>query len=31
MQDGHIVRCGPRDEVLLALRPASRQPELSEA
>ena len=31
MQDGHIIRCGPRDEVLLALRPASRQPELSKA
>ncbi|MCX6178404.1 MAG: type I secretion system permease/ATPase [Chlorobiales bacterium] len=31
MQAGKIIRCGPRDEVLLALRPASVKPELSEA
>ncbi len=29
MQDGKIIRCGPRDEVLAALRPASVQPALS--
>ena len=31
MQDGKIIRCGPRDEVLKALRPVSPQPALSEA
>ena len=31
MQDGKIIRCGPRDEVLRALRPATTKPELSEA
>ena len=29
MQDGRILRCGPRDEVLKALSPAPAQPELS--
>ena len=30
MQDGKIIRCGPRDEVLASLRPASVQPALTE-
>jgi len=29
MQDGKIIRCGPRDEVLAALRPATSQPIIS--
>ena len=31
MQGGKIIRCGPRDEVLAALRPAIAKPALSEA
>jgi ATP-binding cassette subfamily C exporter for protease/lipase len=31
MQGGRIIRCGPRDEVLAALRPVSTKPELPEA
>ena len=31
MQGGKIIQCGPRDEVLGALRPVRAQPELSEA
>lgn len=31
MQGGKIIRCGPRDEVLAALRPVNTKPELSEA
>ena len=31
MQGGRIVHCGPRDEVLAAMRPVGAQPELAEA
>ena len=31
MQGGRIIHCGPRDEVLAAMRPVTNQPELSEA
>ena len=31
MQGGRIMHCGPRDEVLAAMRPVTAQPELSEA
>ena len=31
MQGGRIMHCGPRDQVLAALRPVNAQPELSEA
>ncbi len=31
MQGGRIIHCGPRDQVLAALRPVIAQPELSEA
>jgi len=31
MQAGRIIQCGPRDEVLKALRPVTSQPALSEA
>ena len=31
MQSGKIIHCGLRDEVLMALRPVSAQPELTEA
>jgi len=31
MHDGRIISCGPRDEVLAALRPVTTQPTISEA
>ncbi len=31
MQGGRIIHCGPRDEVLAAMRPVGAQPELAEA
>ena len=31
MQGGRIMHCGPRDQVLAALRPVNAQPEISEA